>query len=131
MHAPQVRCMQHSSTDFTDTSIQTRSLLREHGKYISKLANCKHSHVARHDRRICSHLSVMFHSLSDTGQESPFQSRVEIQRRRNCIYFERWTLRRTLGCENFLPGPAWLLLSKTCPPFSPSLYNCKSITILL
>ena len=31
---------------------------------------------------------------------------------------KRWAL----GCENFLPGPAWLLLSKTGPPFSPYLY---------
>ena len=31
---------------------------------------------------------------------------------------KRWAL----GCENFLPCPAWLLLSKTGPPFSPYLY---------
>ena len=27
------------------------------------------------------------------------------------------------GCKKFQPGPALLLLSKTGPPFSPSLYN--------
>ena len=27
-----------------------------------------------------------------------------------------------LGCEKFLPDPAWLLLSKSGPPFSLSLY---------
>ena len=36
---------------------------------------------------------------------------------------QRWTKRWTLGCEKFLPGPAGLLLSKTGPPFSPSLYS--------
>ena len=30
---------------------------------------------------------------------------------------QRWTKRWALGCEKFLPGPAWLLLSKTGPPF--------------
>ena len=25
-----------------------------------------------------------------------------------------------IGCEKFLPGPTWLLLSKPSPPFSPS-----------
>ena len=34
---------------------------------------------------------------------------------------QRWTLLWTLGCEIFLPGLAWLLLSKTGPHFSPSL----------
>ena len=27
------------------------------------------------------------------------------------------------GLKNFLPGPAWLLLSKTVPLFSPSVYG--------
>ena len=31
------------------------------------------------------------------------------------------TKRRALGCEKFPPGPAWLLFSKTGPPFSGSL----------
>ena len=35
---------------------------------------------------------------------------------------QRWAKRRALGCEKFLPGPAWLLLSNTGPPFSPSQY---------
>ena len=34
---------------------------------------------------------------------------------------QRWTKRLALGCEKFLPGLAWLFLSKTGPPFSPSL----------
>ena len=29
---------------------------------------------------------------------------------------------RALGCEKFLPGPAWVVLSKTGPPFSGTLY---------
>ena len=33
----------------------------------------------------------------------------------------RWADRRALGSEKFLPGPAWLLHSKTSPPFIPSL----------
>ena len=33
-----------------------------------------------------------------------------------------FTKRWALGCEKFLPGPAWLLLSKTGPPFSASMY---------
>ena len=37
-------------------------------------------------------------------------------------HIQRWTKRWALGCEKFLPGPAWLLLSRPCPPFSPSLY---------
>ena len=39
---------------------------------------------------------------------------------------QRWPIRRALGCEKFLPDPAWLLLSKTGPSFSPSLYNFAS-----
>ena len=35
----------------------------------------------------------------------------------------RWTKKWSLGWENVLPGSAWLLLSKTGPLFSPSLYN--------
>ena len=34
---------------------------------------------------------------------------------------QRWTFLWTLGCEKFLPGLAWLLLSKTGPLFSSSL----------
>ena len=33
-----------------------------------------------------------------------------------------FTKRWALGCEKFLPCPAWLMLSETGPPFSPSLY---------
>ena len=29
----------------------------------------------------------------------------------------------SLGCEKFLSSPAWLLLIKTGPPFSSSLYK--------
>ena len=39
---------------------------------------------------------------------------------------QRCTKRWALGCKKFLPGPAWLLLSKTGPPFGPSLYRPKS-----
>ena len=34
-----------------------------------------------------------------------------------------WTIRRALGCEKCLPGPAWLLLSNTCSSF-------KSISVI-
>ena len=34
---------------------------------------------------------------------------------------QRFTIRWALGCEKFLPSPAWLLLSKTGPLFSASL----------
>ena len=33
---------------------------------------------------------------------------------------QSWTKRRAQGCKKFLPGPSWLLLSKTGPPLSPS-----------
>ena len=39
------------------------------------------------------------------------------------LFILRWTIRWVLGCEKFLPGPAWLLLSKTGSPFSASLYT--------
>ena len=32
------------------------------------------------------------------------------------VYIQSWAKNVSLGCENFLPGPAWLLLSKTGPP---------------
>ena len=35
---------------------------------------------------------------------------------------QSWTKKWSLGCENFRPGPTWLLLSKTGPLFSQSLY---------
>ena len=43
------------------------------------------------------------------------------------------TKRWALGCVKFLAGPAWLLLSKTGPPFSPSLYRGvnKGLFVLL
>ena len=34
---------------------------------------------------------------------------------------QKWAKRRALGCEKSLPGPAWLFLSKTGPPFRPYL----------
>ena len=37
-------------------------------------------------------------------------------------YKQRLAKKWSLGCENILPGPAWLLLSKTGPLFGPSLY---------
>ena len=39
-------------------------------------------------------------------------------------YVRSWAKKWSLGCGNFLPGPAWLLLSKTGPRFGPSLYMC-------
>ena len=36
-----------------------------------------------------------------------------------------------LGCEEFLSGLAWLLLSKTGPPSTPSLYIYKAYNILM
>ena len=38
---------------------------------------------------------------------------------------QRWAQRWALGCRTFLPGPAWLMLSKTGPPFSPFLYKLE------
>ena len=35
-------------------------------------------------------------------------------------YIQRWAKKWFLGCEDFLPGVAWLLLSKTGPLF---MYN--------
>ena len=37
------------------------------------------------------------------------------------VSVERRTKRLALGFEKLLPGPAWLSLGKTGPPFSPSL----------
>ena len=34
---------------------------------------------------------------------------------------QRWAKRWAQGCKKFLTGPAWLLLSRTGPPFSTSL----------
>ena len=34
------------------------------------------------------------------------------------LSMQSFTKRRALGCEKFLPGHAWLLLSKTVPPFT-------------
>ena len=47
-----------------------------------------------------------------------------------------WTMRWALGCGKFLPGLAWLLVSKTGPPLSSSLYlwgchNCHGLPILV
>ena len=47
--------------------------------------------------------------------------------RQDHVVVQRWTKRRALGWEKFLPGPAWLLLSETGPPFSPSLYNFRPL----
>ena len=35
-------------------------------------------------------------------------------------HLQRWTKRWAQGCEKCMLGPAWLLLSKTGPPSSPS-----------
>ena len=40
---------------------------------------------------------------------------------------QRWTKRWALGCEEFPPDPAWLLLSKTGPLFSTSMYEGRPI----
>ena len=41
---------------------------------------------------------------------------------------QRWAKKWSLGCVNFLPGPAWLLLSQTAPLFSPSMYSFSLTT---
>ena len=43
-----------------------------------------------------------------------------------------FTKRWALGCEKFVPSPAWLLLNKTGPPFSESLYIaiCQFATVV-
>ena len=38
------------------------------------------------------------------------------------MQLQKWAKKWSLGCKKFLPGLAWLLLSKTGPLFSPSLY---------
>ena len=53
------------------------------------------------------------------SKKASVQLNTEAEQVRN---IQRWTLLWTLGCEKFLPGLAWLLLSKTGPLFSPSLY---------
>ena len=37
------------------------------------------------------------------------------------FHIQRWAKKWSPGCENFLPGHAWLVLSKTVHHFSPSL----------
>ena len=36
---------------------------------------------------------------------------------------QRWAKSRALGCEKFMVGSARMLLCKTGPPYSPSLYS--------
>ena len=47
-------------------------------------------------------------------------------------YYYRASLKGgPLGCEKFLPGLAWLLLSKTGPPFSASLFTSTYLKMRL
>ena len=41
----------------------------------------------------------------------------------DAVVLLRWAKKWFLGCLNFLPFSAWLLLCKTGPPFSLSLYR--------
>ena len=43
---------------------------------------------------------------------------------------QSFTNRWALGCEKFMPGRAWLLISKTGPPFRASLYVPTSVNSL-
>ena len=42
---------------------------------------------------------------------------------------QTWAKKWSLGCENFLPSPAWFLLSKRGPLFSPSLYMSHELIV--
>ena len=46
-------------------------------------------------------------------------------------YVQRFPKRWALGCWKFLPGLAWLLLSKTGPPFSASLFTSTYLKMRL
>ena len=48
--------------------------------------------------------------------------RAHIRKQRLKIRIRSWVKKWSLGCESFLTGPAWLLLSKTGPFVSKSLY---------
>ena len=42
-----------------------------------------------------------------------------------------WAKRPALGCKKVQPGSTLMLLSKTGPPFSPTLYNSKFYSDML
>ena len=44
---------------------------------------------------------------------------------------QSWAKKWSLGCVNFLIGPAWLLLSKTGSLFSPALYFQKKTSKII
>ena len=48
---------------------------------------------------------------------------VKIKFPSNLNQVQRQAKRLALGCEKFQSGPAWTLLSKVGPPFSPYLYK--------
>ena len=61
------------------------------------------------------------------GRSSPARTSVfsnGVGRYQGCKGLQRLAKKRSLGCVNFLPLPAWLLLdkTKTGPFFSPSMY---------
>ena len=88
---------------------------------------CKELHDLDYAKRIGKDklpLSVLAEDTVSSRYLQTTEIRVTIAYRENPIlafYIQGTTKRRALGCENFLPGPAWLLLSKTGPPFSGSL----------
>ena len=45
------------------------------------------------------------------------------------ITLQRWKKINENGCEKFMPGFAWLLLSKTYIPYFPSLYKVVELIV--
>ena len=72
-------------------------------------------------QRICIHANVKYWNNSDS-----LSLPLKVSAIRHTVGVQIWVKRRALGCEKFQPVSAWLLPSKTVPPFSPSLYSLRN-----
>ena len=71
-----------------------------------------------------AHVAHAATALQSTNKDKDKATVADLQKVRVILvrFLRGFTKRWALGCEKFLLGPAWLLLSKTGPPFSASLY---------
>ena len=59
----------------------------------------------------------MTFAMDEGGGERVPHKRQQTRVRTDKLRIQGSTKRRALGCKKFLHGPAWVVLSKTSPPF--------------
>ena len=105
--------------------MHARDLSKSRNKFLTTTYKHKYCNCHKYRTNLVTNIEqIVSQILNKSCNTLEIKCRVAICPRvlYNQIYVKVQVKERSLSCEKILPGSAWLMLSKTGPPFTPFLH---------